>query len=231
MPNLIKNVNECLNFDFLSAFMENSNYQIPFVDFHSHFLDMKVEGLFQASDFVVENHLFSAGIHPWKADKTGFKYDLIAHQNCRAIGEVGLDAICSVDRARQVRVFIEMIQLSEQYEKPLILHCVRTWNQIRDLKREFRPKQTWIFHGFRKVNLLDEVLKEGVVPSFGAAILKDEKLLGGVKELQNDQFFLETDDAPMHISAIYRSVAKVKNIPLCELKSQQFSFFKTLFYE
>jgi TatD DNase family protein len=163
---------------------------------------------------------FSAGVHPWYIDAAQPQAQiakvaiLLQHKNCLALGEAGLDKLIQVDYSLQKTIFIEQIELSEYYRKPMILHCVRSFQEILQLKRQFAPKQPWIFHGFnQKETILEQVLDSGCYLSVGAAVLNPKsaisRLLPGI---DIDSIFLETDTATASIRAIYKQTMLLKNM-------------------
>lgn len=166
---------------------------------------------------------FSCGVHPWNAD-TLIDFEqaaaLIQDPRCVAIGEVGIDKLKGPDVALQIEMFERWVALSEQFELPLIIHCVRSWKEILRIKSNFSCKQPWIFHGFVKSNLLEEVLRAGVYVSFGQRLLSDTSLQDLVKELPLDRFYLETDAANISIHELYEKVSELKNIPLPQLEGK-----------
>lgn len=99
---------------------------------------------------------FSAGIHPWYADRCDEKTwqtleNMVADPGCVAIGECGLDRrhTPAVDYSTQLTVFERQIRLSEQLKKPLIIHNVAADADILRLKKKYSPQQPWIIHGYR----------------------------------------------------------------------------------
>lgn len=52
-----------------------------------------------------------------------------------AIGECGLDKYSQVDFDIQKQYFIKQIELSELTHKPLIIHCVKAYNELLNLKK------------------------------------------------------------------------------------------------
>ena len=205
---------------------------LPFFNLHSHFLDTQNVTIFQADDEVEENQWHSIGIHPWSANEVieETKYlDRLSNQNCIAMGEIGLDKLKGPEMEVQIEIFQKQIEWSEKFELPVIIHCVKAWNELRVLKRNLKPSQPWIFHGFSKIGILDEVLEEGLYVSFGNRILKDEKLLALATRLPVDKVFFETDDAKCYIEEIYHAFAKAKQITLQELKFIQNKNFKRVF--
>jgi TatD DNase family protein len=165
----------------------------------------------------------SIGVHPWEieaSESEKIEDELLLHLTNKtvAIGEIGLDRLKGPDLALQQAVFEKQIDFSEKVALPVILHCVKGWNELIAVKRKKNPKQTWIYHGFNKVNLLEEVLKEKVVISIGTAILANEKLQNVVAQIPNDMLLLESDDSDLPIEKVYEKVAEIKGITLVLLR-------------
>lgn len=176
---------------------------------------------------------FSFGIHPWEMELWEAKINemnlILSLDNCLAVGEIGLDKLKGPNLVRQMTIFKQQIQLAEQHKLPVILHCVKAWNELKNLKRELKPKQPWIFHGFSKAALTKEVLNEGIYISLGQAILTSLSLQNALLNIPLDRLFLETDDASCTIEEIYQKVSELKNIPLSELEKQLEENFKLVF--
>ncbi len=97
---------------------------------------------------------YSVGIHPWDTlTATGADWEWVTRQaalpNVLAIGETGLDPMRGAPLDLQEQWLRRHIGLSEATGKPLILHVVRRADDILRLHRELRPRQPWIWHGFR----------------------------------------------------------------------------------
>ena len=205
---------------------------LPFFNLHSHFSDTQNVTIFQADDEVEENQWHSIGIHPWSANEVieETKYlGSLSNLNCIALGEIGLDKLKGPEICIQIEIFEKQIEWSEKFELPVIIHCVKAWNELKVLKRKLKPNQPWVFHGFSKIGILDEVLDEGLFVSFGKRILIDEKLLTCATKIPNEKVFFETDDTKCDIEEIYRAFAKAKQITLQDLKEIQFNNFKRVF--
>lgn len=180
-----------------------------------------------------EHTPFSYGIHPWFADKPFDSTNLeqrLSQTSCLAVGEIGLDKLTDVEFKIQEKIFVQQIQLAEKWELPVILHLVKSWNEALAIKKELNPKQAWIFHGFRKRNLLESVLKNDLYISIGTAVLSDTSMLDWLSEIPNNRLFLETDtQSPEKISEVYRIVAERKKLSLPALEAQIETNFKTVF--
>jgi TatD DNase family protein len=203
----------------------------PYFNVHSHFRDKQNAAILQASS-IQEDCWFSFGIHPWDTNSNsdfGVFHEILNHQNCLAIGEIGLDKIKDINLDKQIEIFTRQIELSEEFQLPVIIHCVRAWNELKLLKRSLNPTQPWIYHGFSKKNILSEVLQEGIYVSFGHYLLNDFKILEASLDMPLDKIFFETDDKQVEIEQIYSAFSKAKQITLQELKEIQFENFKRVF--
>ena len=205
--------------------------KLPYFNLHSHFIDIQNVTIFQ-TDAIEPNQWFSVGIHPWNSEYNDFTTNqdvLFNHPRCIAIGEIGLDKLKGPALELQVEVFKKQIALSEQYQLPVIIHCVKAWNELKSIRRKINPSQPWIFHGFSKIGIIDEVLNEGIYVSFGHRIMEDHKLLEAAVKIPLENIFFETDDHPIEIERIYSTFANAKQISLQELKEIQFNNFKRVF--
>ena len=194
-------------------------FSTMFVDIHTHNSftpDIHaVRNLtFQEAEILLsgnEDGLFSVGIHPWHADKFSEKallklQNLITDHRFAAIGECGLDKNCGIPLEVQQYAFEQQIALSEQAEKPLIIHCVGYFNELFEIKKKINPRQLWIIHGFRaKPQLAMQALKAGCALSFGEHFNEES-----VRVTPLEKLYVETDESQASIEDIYRHIADVK---------------------
>ncbi|SHM97356.1 TatD family hydrolase [Polaribacter sp. KT 15] len=210
-----------------------------YFDAHTHTFSKEENVLSIVNKYPVSenfSHPFSIGIHPWfikvKTLNTQFKVleEKIQHKNCLAIGECGLDKLTEVDFQTQKEVFVKQIQLSEKYKKPLIIHCVKAHQEIIELKKTLKPKQVWVFHGFNKsLQLAESCLKNGIILSFGKAIINRNKIAEVFKKLPLNAILLETDNDDVTIFDVYKKASEIKNIEVTELQKQVEQNFKNIF--
>ena len=173
---------------------------------------------------------FSYGIAPFEVNQFLFNETICTHKNCLAIGEIGLDKTIQLNINEQIKLFKNQLIYAEKLKLPVIIHCVKAYNELIDIKRTLKPKQPWIIHGFRKTNLLITLINEGFYLSIGTAILHDKKLQSSLKTIPNDRLFLETDNDLNHnIKEVYQQVASLKEISLLDLKNIISNNFKTVF--
>jgi len=88
-----------------------------------------------------------------------------------AIGETGIDKLKGPSYDIQIPVFEKHIALSESLKKPLIIHCVKAWDELIRVRRQSQPSQPWIIHGYRSnPELTKRLIKEGFMFSVGDKI-------------------------------------------------------------
>lgn len=202
-----------------------------FLNFHTHFSANSACEILNLDDPMQLTKVnFSIGIHPENAALYSDFSSRLTEPNCLAIGEIGLDRNLEISLQDQMTTFEKQLLLSEQFELPVILHCVKAWNEVLAIQKQHRPKQTWIYHGFRKVGILDSVLESGLLIGIGTAILYDKRLQEALVRIPVDRLLLETDaDKDQSIPEVYEQISKLKNIPLPELTAQVTQTFKNTF--
>ena len=174
-----------------------------------------------------------AGIHPQDADRLDWHdFETIWQDpRCLAVGECGLDRRYP-DLKRQTEVFHAQADAAERLQKPLILHCVRTHDEIRKIALDRKPAVPWIIHGFRgKERTLFSLLDAGFYISFGGGLLKDA---GNVEpyfqRIPRDRIFFETDaDNGPDLRAVYALAASMYGVGINELCGIVRNNFRSVF--
>ena len=137
-----------------------------------------------------------------------------------------------IDLALQIKAFSAQIELSETLQKPLIIHCVKAFNELINLKQKHRPRMPWLVHGFdKKDDLRRSLAHHGIKVSFGASICHPQSPSREViAAVPLEQLFLETDaQTKFEIRDIYREAAAIKQVPLEQLQEQLWQNFRNLF--
>ena len=171
---------------------------------------------FEVAKESYERHAFSCGIHPWYSEDsdTQMAYLNEIAQNPRiiAIGETGLDRLKGPSFEVQTAVFKKHIKLSEKLSKPVIIHCVKAWEELIQVRKETRPTEPWIIHGYRgRPELTKRLIKEGFLFSIGDNINVESMQL-----IPLDSLFCETDEDEMTIREIYLQTALALNMEVEE---------------
>lgn len=179
---------------------------------------------------------FSIGIHPWFIDINTYKKELLIvedklqHANCYAIGECGLDKLKGVAIELQKEVFLKQVELSEKYKKPLIIHCVKAFQEIIAIKKELQPKQFWMLHGFNKnIQLAKSLIDHNFMLSFGELVLKNKKIEETLGLINLSSILIETDDSNVDVKDIYQKIAGIRNVKVAILQNQIKQNFKRIF--
>lgn len=215
----------------------------PFVDIHTHTVKSG-DDLVQVINLDLEQvcpgqGYYSYGIHPWEADKADFQMETaLQHLEERlkspkvlALGEAGLDKMHKASFERQIELFERQIELSETLQKPMILHDVRSHNEIIALRKKHKAKQPWILHGFSGTEQdIKQLIGQGIYLSVGESLLHPErKIYKSFKFIDLDHLFLETDMAETGIETIYNEAAKLLGIDIAVLQKRLFANFARLF--
>jgi TatD DNase family protein len=210
-----------------------------FINTHTHaqLYDAKIEVVNLSIDAVEKTNYYSYGLHPWFIDKDTYLNQLeelerlIYEKRCVAIGECGLDKLSKVSFNLQEEVFIEQIKLANRVKKPLIIHCVKAFNELINCLNLNDNKMPVIVHGFNNnENIARIMVNEGYYFSFGKALLGYESNAAkAIITVGRKNFFLETDDADISIKYIYKKAAELLRVDEEIVKQQLQQNFETVF--
>lgn len=174
----------------------------------------------------------SVGLHPWYQEDLTERglasLDIALRQpQVIALGEAGLDKACDTPLAQQIHFFCEQVSFAEDRELPVFIHLVRAQDELLGLKKELRPHQPWIIHGFRGKGIqAEQLLRQGFYLSFGAQAHIDALSYAWRAE----RLLLETDDRPVpNISEVYEKTASALGISRQGLSEGIASTVKCLF--
>jgi len=131
--------------------------------------------------------------------------------------------------AAQKEVFVAQAQLAAEVSKPMIIHAVKTFNEIIGVRKHFSNVPPWIIHGFRgKLETMQSLVKNDFLISCGPAVLKAYNR-AMLREIPINKLFLETDDSEVPIQEVYNKVATIRGISVEELKAHISRNFATHF--
>lgn len=162
----------------------------------------------------IGSNAFSCGVHPWYSEdaqpQIEFLKEIVAEPKIIAIGEAGYDKLKGPDLITQKNIFEQQVILSEELNKPLIIHCVKAWDELLSSHRRLQPKQTWIIHGYRgKPQLTKQLLKHDFYFSVGERFNHES-----LKLIPTDRLFCETDVHEVTIESIYAEAAETLEIEI-----------------
>ena len=214
-----------------------------FIDIHTHTVHTD-SNLIQIVNLNLnqpcpEQGFFSYGIHPWEADKADFQMETALQSleekvklpNFVALGEAGLDKMHKETFEQQIELFERQIELSEALQKPMILHDVRSHNEIIALRKKHKAQQPWIVHGFSGTEQdIEQLIGQGIYLSVGESLLHPErKIYKSFKFIDLDFLFLETDMAEIGVEKVYEMAAKLLETDIVTLQKKIFANFARLF--
>ena len=216
---------------------------IPFVNIHTHMAKAEANILqiinLDLSQACSVEGFFSFGIHPWALDSAVFQMGVALEcletklrlPNVVALGEAGLDKMHKTSFERQIELFERQIELSETMQKPMILHDVRSHNEIIALRKRHKAQQPWIVHGFNGTEQdIQQLIRQGVYLSVGESLLyPHRKIYKSLKFIDLDYLFLETDMAKIGVETIYKTAADLLEMDLSVLQTRIFANFASLF--
>ena len=169
---------------------------------------------------------YSIGIHPWFIVEERLETDFAIIENklqepgCLAMGECGLDKRIEVPMELQQSVFEKQLLLSQQYQKPVVIHCVAAFQELIQTIKKLNITVPILIHGFSKSEqLAKQLLDNGFYISFGKYLLLNPELEAVFKSVPNNLFFLETDTVDEGIEAVYKLAAKYKGISVQEVQN------------
>lgn len=217
---------------------------MKYIDIHTHKKQLEtgtiaIRNVFPENDDGNSDGLISIGLHPWYLETTNEKQALqtiekaIQRPDFAAIGECGIDRVCDTDFDKQQHVFIRQIELSEHYQKPLIVHCVKAYPEVAGIRKEQKARQPWIIHGFNgNEQIISKLIELNCYLSFGHFLLSTEtKAARFFPKIPDNQFFLETDESTYSIMDIYKKATQIKNKPMDDMIQQIEINFENIFHK
>ena len=143
---------------------------------------------------------FAAGIHPEDCGELDFSEvdrikELLTHEKCVAIGEIGLDYHYTADTKEKQLIFFEkQLLLANEYDIPVIIHDRDAHGDTMELLKKHKPKG--VLHCFSgSVETMKEAVSLGLYIGLGGAVTfkNARKPLEVSKEVPSDRLLLETD--------------------------------------
>ena len=129
---------------------------------------------------------FSAGIHPWY---------IPAHPE---------------------ETLKELERLAVSRQLPVIIHCVKAWDELLAIKKDFPETLPCIIHGFRgKPQLAESLLSKGFYLSFGFRFHPQSLTL-----CPSDRLFFESDEDLRPIDTLYHIAAELRSCTPEGLRAQ-----------
>jgi len=215
-----------------------------YIDIHTH--DAKpADGVFAVENLMAHENLkpenisaraFTAGIHPWHLNENNhgqlleYVRNIASNPGLIAFGEAGFDKIRGPSAELQKSTFSEQVKIAGENRKPLVIHCVRSWDELLAAHKNLKPVTPWLVHGFRgKKELALQLIKRGMYLSFWFDFVLRPESSDLIRFLPKERIFLETDGADADIREIYRKVSVDLAVAVDELKKIILNNFIMLF--
>lgn len=214
-----------------------------YLDIHRHSADkgeadLVMRNLFHSEIEEIQKTRFcSVGLHPWHVNENSIPNELnnvelaARETEVLAIGEAGLDKAIDTDYELQREVFLQQIEIAKRAEKPMIIHCVRAYDELQSFRKNSGHQQSWIFHWFNaSLQTALDLINKDCFLSFGHMLFREQsKAFSVFTKIPVDRIFLETDDFDLSIKEVYKRAAELQNIPVENLQQQILTNFQTCF--
>ncbi len=205
------------------------------IDLHAHPSPAKQDGRaiislsigdedFRSSPLLKEGSTIplSIGLHPWHVDKERTAQactDLLPWLSLPqvvAVGEAGIDRLRGGKMELQLEAFEMQARLAAEMKKPLIVHCVKAFDEVIRLHKTRFPHEPWVIHAFRgKPEQARQLLREGFFLSFGEHFNEEVLRLCPLNRL-----LIESDESLLSIEELYMHVSTIRCIEMEKLKEE-----------
>ena len=141
------------------------------------------------------------GLHPMfmqdhKPDHVRLLEQWLSEERPVAVGECGLDFyISNPDKAGQLRLFEQQLELARQYELPVVIHARKSVQQVIETLRRY-PGLSGMLHSYSgSLQQAEKLVEMGFLLSFGgpATYPGSTRLRKMISQLPTDAILLETD--------------------------------------
>lgn len=192
------------------------------LDFHTHCLQAE-HAIINADAcrfFPQAGKCYSVGVHPWLAEQDAAAQwervqALAAHPQVVAIGETGLDSLRGAPLAAQMLLFERHIALANQVGKPLVVHMVRTSQQVLQAWRRCQHHVPCAIHGFRgNARVVQPLVEAGFYISFGEHFNAE-----ALRQVPLCQILAETDESTLPIADIIARMAEALSMPAADVQT------------
>ncbi len=181
-----------------------------------------------------ERWWYCLGIHPWFVDEhDGASLDELeaalrqAGRKCVGLGECGLDRLHG-ELDRQMPWFEAQVELAGRLGLPLVIHSVRTHDEVVAVPRRRRPDVPLLVHAFAGSYQQGRALMDlGCFLGVGGTVTHDRarKTRDALARLPAEQMVLETDAPDMPLAGVAKGDNEPGNLrkiltALAQLKQQ-----------
>lgn len=182
------------------------------------------------SDFIYA----AAGIHPTHTDSFDQVEEVkqqVRDNEVHAVGEIGMDYhhVESKDlRERQREVFVEMVELAEEHDLPVVVHSRNAEKQVIDILED-RNIDAYLHCFNGSVEQLERALENDMMIGVTYQIDYSSRVHEIVERIELSNLLLETDSPflyrggrnnPENVEVIAEKVADIKSVSVSKVKNQ-----------
>lgn len=156
-----------------------------------------------------ENIFASIGVHPHDAESLNEDMlkrleELVTKEKVIAVGEIGLDFFRNLSpREKQVEAFRAQLELAENHQKPVIIHCREAYIDLIKVLKDYKT-ENWrgAVHCFLgSWEIAEQLLGSGFYLGFTGAItyakpskiMPEPEIFKVIKNTPSDRILIETD--------------------------------------
>jgi len=165
------------------------------------------------------------GIHPWAIEPAELEETLdfiyLHIGQCVAIGEIGLDYWIKKDKRLQLEVFLRLLQIAADCDKPISTHSRGSYEDVFQFVKQLGIKRA-VFHWYSgPVELVEQIIDSGYCISATPAVEYSQKHREVIERVPLENLLLETDcpvkykeiaSEPASVLVSLDEVAKLKGV-------------------
>jgi len=214
-----------------------------YIDFHTHRPTTYKEDVIAITCIAPSegntshDQFFTAGIHPWHANiksidnDVGKLMNLTSNRMFIGVGEIGLDTLKGPRLEEQVDVFVKQVDFAVNNSKPIVIHCVKAWDELLSAVKEVPKHMPMAIHGFNgSAQLAMQLVEKGFHLSVGGLLLDSKsKVSQALSIIPISRLFVETDSSSVDIKRLYQAASDKLSITMEDLQIQIVKNFTEFF--
>ena len=128
-----------------------------------------------------------------------------------------------------MEVFRAQLTLAERLEKPVVLHCVRAFEDVMRALADHHLEAV-IFHGFiGSKEQAQRAINQGYYLSFGERTFRSPRTIEALRSTPLSHLFVESDESTTPIEKIYVEIAELRGVSTEELLTATEENFHKIF--
>lgn len=210
-----------------------------YVNIHSHRLDTDADiciyNCNNQQEVITYTPYCSFGLHPWDVLSTTQTDEfceilqaVLQNKQIVCVGECGLDRSVNVDFTLQIDACRRQLLLAQQFQVPVIIHCVRAYSDIISLYKQLRLTIPLIFHKFSgNSQIVNQLLQYPMYMSVGGELLT-QRDTSYFNYIPLERLFLETDAGALSIRNVYQRISELRQVEIDVIVRQVCNNYRTV---